>query len=86
MSICTCSCLMKVDLEHSVDKFAFLKENYSSVEYYEYIDSFPQKELACCLCLLDSILLSIEKGSYTCSIAELIRLYRTRERIAKSFL
>lgn len=81
-----CSCLMKADLEHAADKLTFLKENYSDVDYYEYIHCLPRKELACCLCLLDSILSSIEEGNYTCTLTELIRLYRTRERIAKSFL
>ena len=86
MKSCACSCFIKADLERSVDKLAFLKENYSDVEYYEYIDSLPRKELVCCLCLLDSILLSIEQGKYTCTVTELIRLYRSRDRIAKSFL
>lgn len=82
----SCSCLMKTDLEQAADKLSFLKENYSDVDYIDYIHVLPRKELVCCLCLLDSILFSIEEGSYVCALTELIQLYRTREGIVKSLL
>lgn len=81
-----CPCFMKIDLEQSVDKLSFLKENYSGIESPEYIDTLPRQELLCCLCLLDSILLSIEQEQYTCTVTELIRLYQWRKRIATHFL
>lgn len=81
-----CPCFMKTDLEKAVDKLAFLKETYSGFESSEYVESLPKHELLCCMCLLDSILLSIEQGHYACTTAELIRLYRSRERMSRYFL
>lgn len=77
---------MKTDLEKSVDKLAFLKETFSGFESSEYVESLPKHELLCCMCLLDSILLSIEQGHYACTTAELIRLYRSRERMSRYLL
>lgn len=78
---------MKTDLEQSVDKISFLKEYYPGIESHGYIEALPKQELLCCLCLLDSILFSIEQEHYIlCTVTELIRLYRCRERIVKRFL
>lgn len=81
-----CPCLMKADLEQSVAKISFLKEYYPGIESPGYIEALPKQELLCCLCLLDSILFSIEQEHYICTITELIRLYRSRERVVKCFL
>ena len=82
----SCPCLMKTDLEQSVDKISFLKEYDPGIESPGYIEALPKQELLCCLCLLDSILFSIEQEYYTCTVTELIRLYRCRERVVKRFL
>lgn len=81
-----CPCVMKADLEQSVAKISFLKEYYPGIESPGYIEALPKQELLCCLCLLDSILFSIEQEHYICTITELIRLYRSRERVVKCFL
>lgn len=60
----SCPCLMKTDLEQSVDKISFLKEYYPGIESPGYIEALPKQELLCCLCLLDSILFSIEQEYY----------------------
>lgn len=54
---------MKTDLEQSVDKISFLKEYYPGIESPGYIEALPKQELLCCLCLLDSILFSIEQNT-----------------------
>lgn len=87
MNNCTCSCLLRSDLEKSIDKLAFIKENY-----YDYttgnvpINTMFPMNLICFLCLIDSVLHSIEKEDYKCTVKELIALYRTREKIAQRIL
>lgn len=87
MNNCTCSCLLKSDFDKSTDKLNFIKDNY-----YNYttnsipIGSIFPTDLICFLCLLDSVLHSIEQESYTCTVKELIWLYRTREKVVQRIL
>ena len=49
---CSRSCLMKRDLECSVDKLSFMKENWPSFAQIENVDRLSKAELQCSLCLL----------------------------------
>lgn len=57
---CSRSCLMKRDLECSVDKLSFMKENWPS--------------FARSLCLLDIVIDGLSKDEFSCPNKELIRL------------
>lgn len=76
MSNLTCSriCLMKHDLERSVDKLAFLKENWPSFAQIENVDRLSKLELQCSLCLLDIVIDGLSKEEFSCPNKELIRL------------
>ena len=71
---CSCSCLMKHDLERSVDKLAFLKENWPSFAQIENVDRLSKLELQCLLCLLDSVIDGLSKEEFFCPNKELIHL------------
>ena len=58
---CSCICLMKHDLERSVDKLAFLKENWPSFAQIENVDRLSKLELQCSLCLLDIVIDGLNK-------------------------
>lgn len=53
---CSRSCLMKHGLERSVDKLAFLKENWPSFAQIENVDRLSKLELQCSFCLLDIVI------------------------------
>jgi len=53
---CSRSCLMKRDLECSVDKLSFMKENWPSFAQIENVDRLSKAELQCSLCLLDIVI------------------------------
>jgi len=76
MSSLTCSrfCLMKHDLERSVDKLAFLKENWPSFAQIENVDRLSKLELQCSLCLLEIVIDGLSKEEFSCPNKELIRL------------
>ena len=76
MSNLTCSrfCLMKHDLERSVDKLAFLKENWPSFAQIEDVDRLSKLELQCTLCLLELVIDALSKDEFSCSNRELIHL------------
>lgn len=87
MNNCTCSCLLRSDLEKSTNKLAFIKENYYDCTTSNVpIDTMSPMNLICFLCLLNSVLHSIEQESYKCTVKELTGLYRTREKIAQRIL
>lgn len=71
---CTCPCLMKLDLQKTPDKLAFLKENWPTFDQIESIDSFPKKDLQCSLCLLNSLIDELANDRYSCSNRDIIRL------------
>ena len=52
-STCPRPCLMKLDLQSSTNKLAFLKDNWPSFGQIESIDRLSETELRCTLCLLD---------------------------------
>lgn len=80
MNTNTCPCLLRIDLEHAIDKLNFLKEYYLPI-IDETFTSLSVKELTCCLCLINSVLKSIEEGSYVCSNQEVISLYEKKKQI-----
>ena len=50
-STCPRPCLMKLDLQSSTNKLAFLKDNWPSFGQIESIDRLSETELRCTLCL-----------------------------------
>ena len=54
-STCPRPCLMKLDLQSSTNKLAFMKDNWPSFGQIESIDQLSETELRCTLCLLDGI-------------------------------
>lgn len=54
-STCPRPCLMKLDLQSSTNKLAFLKDNWPSFGQIESIDRLSETELRCTLCLLDVV-------------------------------
>lgn len=44
---CPCSCLMKTDLENSVDIFSFFKENYPLPVIMNNLNKYSEEELRC---------------------------------------
>ena len=46
---CSYPCLMKLDLQDSTDKLAFLKDNWPSFGQIESIDKLSKHELKCTL-------------------------------------
>ena len=48
---------MKLDLQSSTNKLAFMKDNWPSFGQIESIDQLSETELRCTLCLLDVVLL-----------------------------
>ena len=71
---CSCSCLMKHDLERSVDKLSFMKENWPSFANIESVDQLSKAELQCSLCLLNIVIDGLSKDEFSCPNKELIRL------------
>ena len=71
---CSRSCLMKRDLECSVDKLSFMKENWPSFAQIENVDRLSKAELQCSLCLLDIVIDGLSKDEFSCPNKELIRL------------
>ena len=71
---CSRSCLMKRDLECSVDKLSFMKENWPSFAQIENVDRLSKAELQCSLCLLDIVIDGLSKVEFSCPNKELIRL------------
>ena len=71
---CSHSCLMKHDLERSVDKLSFMKENWPSFANIESADQLSKAELRCSLCLLNIVIDGLSKDEFSCPNKELIRL------------
>lgn len=71
---CSRSCLMKHDLECSVDKLSFMKENWPSFAQIENVDRLSKLELQCSLCLLDIVIDRLSKEEFSCPNKELIHL------------
>lgn len=64
---CSRSCLMKRDLECSVDKLSFMKENWPSFAQIENVDRLSKAELQCSLCLLDIVIDGLSKDEFSMS-------------------
>ena len=77
-STCPRPCLMKLDLQSSTNKLAFLKDNWPSFGQIESIDRLSETELRCTLCLLDVVLAALAKDECFCPNREIIRLVLTR--------
>ena len=65
---------MKRDLECSVDKLSFMKENWPSFANIESVDQLSKAELQCSLCLLNIVIDGLSKDEFSCPNKELIRL------------
>ena len=76
-STCPRPCLMKLDLQSSTNKLAFLKDNWPSFGQIESIDRLSETELRCTLCLLDVVLAALAKDECFCPNREIIRLVLT---------
>ena len=59
---------MKRDLECSVDKLSFMKENWPSFAQIENVDRLSKAELQCSLCLLDIVIDGLSKDEFSCPI------------------
>lgn len=77
-STCPRPCLMKLDLQSSTNKLAFMKDNWPSFGQIESIDQLSETELRCTLCLLDVVLAALAKDECFCPNREIIRLVLTR--------
>lgn len=77
-STCPRPCLMKLDLQSSTNKLAFLRDNWPSFGQIESIDRLSETELRCTLCLLDVVLAALAKDECFCPNREIIRLVLTR--------
>ena len=75
-----CPCFLKEDLEMTSEKHVFLKEYYLPI-IDERFDTLSYRDLACCLCLIKSVLKSIEQGCYNCSNQELADWNKKREMV-----
>ena len=64
---CSYPCLMKLDLQDSTDKLAFLKDNWPSFGQIESIDKLSKHELKCTLCFLDVLIDEFVDDEYVCS-------------------
>lgn len=71
-STCPRPCLMKLDLQSSTNKLAFLKDNWPSFGQIESIDRLSETELRCTLCLLDVVLAALAKDECFCPNREII--------------
>lgn len=65
---------MKHDLERSVDKLSFMKENWPSFANIESVDQLSKAELQCSLCLLNIVIDGLSKDEFSCPNKELIHL------------
>lgn len=75
-----CYCFLQHDLKRTTEKLTFLEENFTALDD-GLIDRLPKKDLVCCICLINIILLSIERGEYICPISEVTRLLHKRDEI-----
>lgn len=75
---CSYPCLMKLDLQDSTDKLAFLKDNWPSFGQIESIDKLSKHELKCTLCFLDVLIDEFVDDEYVCSSRVMTRLVLTR--------
>ena len=73
-STCPRPCLMKLDLQDSTDKLAFLKDNWPSFGQIESIDKLSKHELKCTLCFLDVLIDEFVDDEYVCSSRVMTRL------------
>lgn len=51
-----CSCLMKTDLENSVDLFAFFEENFPITSIFNDLNKLSYEEQCCACCLMATAL------------------------------
>ena len=77
-STCPRPCLMKLDLQDSTDKLAFLKDNWPSFGQIESIDKLSKHKLKCTLCFLDVLIDEFVDDEYVCSSRVMTRLVLTR--------
>ena len=75
---CSYPCLMKLDLQDSTDKLAFLKDNWPSFGQIESIDKLSKHELKCTLCFLNVLIDEFVDDEYVCSSRVMTRLVLTR--------
>ena len=85
-STCPRPCLMKLDLQSSTNKLAFLKDNWPSFGQIESIDRLSETELRCTLCLLDVVLAALAKDECFCpNRCELCETEEIRSKLMKGF-
>ena len=83
-SNCSRHCLMKLDLQNSIDKIAFLKDNWPSFGQIESIDELSKQELKCTLCLLNVLIDACVNDEAICSSQEVAQLVIIRMYVENS--
>lgn len=78
---CSSSCPMKLDLQKSTVKLAFLKEKYPALFEIESIDALSIEDLHCSFCLLDMLIDAFSKEEFECLNREIILLVMTRSYV-----
>ena len=74
---CSLSCRMKCDMQNSINKFAFLRDNWPSFFQMECIDLLSDSELKCSLCLVEVVIDSMADDLYCYSNREAMQLTMT---------
>ena len=80
-STCPRPCLMKLDLQDSTDKLAFLKDNWPSFGQIESIDESSKQDLNCTLCFLNVLIDEFVDDASPCSDRVMARLVLTWEYV-----
>ena len=78
---CSYPCLMKLDLQSSTNKLAFLKDNWPSFGQIESIDESSKQDLNCTLCFLNVLIDEFVDDASPCSDRVMARLVLTREYV-----
>lgn len=81
---CSRHCLMKLDFQNSIDKLAFLKDNWPSFGEIESIDKLSRPELVCTLCLLNVLIDACASNDSICSSREVACWVMTRMYVENS--
>lgn len=75
---CFQSCPMKLDLQNSKDKMAFLQEYWSHFGEMGEMINLSKSELICHMCLLNVLLDAIAKKEFICPKEKTVELVKTR--------
>ena len=81
---CSYPCLMKLDLQDSTDKLAFLKDNWPSFGQIESIDKLSKHELKCTLCFLNVLIDEFVNEKSACPNRVITRLVLIRIYVQNS--